>query len=571
MQTDVLIVGSGCAGLYCALNLPKDKNILMITKDIVEHSDSYLAQGGMCMLKDPDDFDSYFYDTMKAGHFENDTAAVETMIKESPDLVKDLLSYGVDFQRDEDGNLAYTREGAHARNRIVYHEDITGKEITSHLYEQCKKLDNLTIKEHWTMVDLLTKDNCCYGVVVRKDDGSLDTITANYTVLACGGIGGIYRYSTNYRHLTGDGIAVAIKHGVELKNVNYVQIHPTTFYSEKEEDRSFLISESVRGEGAKLYNNSKERFTEELLPRDILTGNIRKEMKREGSEHVWLSMKTIDPEQLKEHFPNIVEHCKEHGYNVPDEMIPVVPAQHYFMGGIKVNLQSKTSMDQLYAIGETACNGVHGRNRLASNSLLESMVFAKRAAKEMTAEFDKTKTKSFDNVDFTPYEDKKKLEEEYKQLIRDEIDKENAKMNDEEKQAMLNQMWRNRSINDTYEPGSIFKVFTASAALEEGVVKEEDTFYCPGYKLVEDRRIRCARTTGHGSETFVQGVQNSCNPVFIEVGMRLGTENFYKYFENYSRACAYKLGTVTRYANIIPLHNIGIDYVIQSFKYISDI
>lgn len=434
MQTDVLIVGSGCAGLYCALNLPKDKNILMITKDIVEHSDSYLAQGGMCMLKDPDDFDSYFYDTMKAGHFENDTAAVETMIKESPDLVKDLLSYGVDFQRDEDGNLAYTREGAHARNRIVYHEDITGKEITSHLYEQCKKLDNLTIKEHWTMVDLLTKDNCCYGVVVRKDDGSLDTITANYTVLACGGIGGIYRYSTNYRHLTGDGIAVAIKHGVELKNVNYVQIHPTTFYSEKEEDRSFLISESVRGEGAKLYNNSKERFTEELLPRDILTGNIRKEMKREGSEHVWLSMKTIDPEQLKEHFPNIVEHCKEHGYNVLDEMIPVVPAQHYFMGGIKVNLQSKTSMDQLYAIGETACNGVHGRNRLASNSLLESMVFAKRAAKEMTAEFDKTKTKSFDNVDFTPYEDKKKLEEEYKQLIRDEIDKENAKMNDEEKQ-----------------------------------------------------------------------------------------------------------------------------------------
>ena len=434
MQTDILIVGSGCAGLYCALNLPKDKNILMITKDIVEHSDSYLAQGGMCMLKDPDDFDSYFYDTMKAGHFENDTAAVETMIKESPDLVKDLLSYGVDFQRDEDGNLAYTREGAHARNRIVYHEDITGKEITSHLYEQCKKLDNLTIKEHWTMVDLLTKDNCCYGVVVRKDDGSLDTITANYTVLACGGIGGIYRYSTNYRHLTGDGIAVAIKHGVELKNVNYVQIHPTTFYSEKEEDRSFLISESVRGEGAKLYNNSKERFTEELLPRDILTGNIRKEMKREGSEHVWLSMKTIDPEQLKEHFPNIVEHCKEHGYNVPDEMIHVVPAQHYFMGGIKVNLQSKTSMDQLYAIGETACNGVHGRNRLASNSLLESMVFAKRAAKEMTAEFDKTKTKSFDNVDFTPYEDKKKLEEEYKQLIRDEIDKENAKMNDEEKQ-----------------------------------------------------------------------------------------------------------------------------------------
>ena len=386
MQTDVLIVGSGCAGLYCALNLPKDKNILMITKDIVEHSDSYLAQGGMCMLKDPDDFDSYFYDTMKAGHFENDTAAVETMIKESPDLVKDLLSYGVDFQRDEDGNLAYTREGAHARNRIVYHEDITGKEITSHLYEQCKKLDNLTIKEHWTMVDLLTKDNCCYGVVVRKDDGSLDTITANYTVLACGGIGGIYRYSTNYRHLTGDGIAVAIKHGVELKNVNYVQIHPTTFYSEKEEDRSFLISESVRGEGARLYDKNMNRFVDELLPRDLLTQEIYKQMEKDGTDFVWEDLRTIPRDELISHFPNIIEHCSQAGYDVFHECIPIVPAQHYFMGGIKVNHNSKTSMDHLYAVGETACNGVHGKNRLASNSLLESLVFAKRAAKEIAGE-----------------------------------------------------------------------------------------------------------------------------------------------------------------------------------------
>ena len=423
MQTDVLIVGSGCAGLYCALNLPKDKNILMITKDIVEHSDSYLAQGGMCMLKDPDDFDSYFYDTMKAGHFENDTAAVETMIKESPDLVKDLLSYGVDFQRDEDGNLAYTREGAHARNRIVYHEDITGKEITSHLYEQCKKLDNLTIKEHWTMVDLLTKDNCCYGVVVRKDDGSLDTITANYTVLACGGIGGIYRYSTNYRHLTGDGVAVAIRHGVKVEHVDYVQIHPTTFYSEREEDRSFLISESVRGEGALLYDKNYKRFTNELLPRDIVTENIKAQMKKDGTKHVWLSMRPIEKEQLEHHFPNIIGHCKEHGYNVPEEMIPVVPAQHYFMGGIKVNLQSKTSMNQLYAVGETACNGVHGKNRLASNSLLESMVFAKRAAGEMTAEFDSTEYRNTENMDLSPYSDLKKWNKENKEILLEAIDK----------------------------------------------------------------------------------------------------------------------------------------------------
>ncbi|MFQ9514502.1 MAG: L-aspartate oxidase [Eubacterium sp.] len=421
MKTDILIVGSGCAGLYCALKLPKDKNILMITKDVVEHSDSYLAQGGMCMLKSPDDYESYFNDTMIAGHFENNPAAVETMIKESPELVEDLLGYGVDFQRDEDGNLAFTREGAHTHNRIVYHKDVTGKEITSHLYEQCKKLENLTMKEHWTMMDLLCENNRCYGIVVRKDDGKLDTITANYTVLACGGIGGIYRYSTNYRHLTGDGVAAALRHGVEVQNIDYVQIHPTTFYSEKEEDRSFLISESVRGEGALLYNSKGERFTNELLPRDIVTRNIKKEMKKEGTNHVWLSMRPIEQEQLESHFPNIVKHCKDHGYNVPKDMVPVVPAQHYFMGGIKVDLQSKTSMEQLYAIGETACNGVHGRNRLASNSLLESMVFAKRAAIEMTKQFNDTFVKEFHNVDFAPYKDQKAWEKENKKMILEKI------------------------------------------------------------------------------------------------------------------------------------------------------
>ncbi len=421
MKTDILIVGSGCAGLYCALNLPKDKKILMITKDIVEHSDSFLAQGGMCMLKSPDDYQSYFNDTMRAGHFENNPAAVETMIKESPDLVKDLLSYGVDFQRDEEGNLAFTREGAHTHNRILYHKDVTGKEITSHLYEQCKKLENLTIQEQWMMVDLLCENNRCYGIVVRKDNGQLDTITANDTVLACGGIGGIYRYSTNYRHLTGDGVAAALRHGVEVQNINYVQFHPTTFYSEKEEDRSFLISESVRGEGALLYNNKGERFTNELLPRDIVTRNIKKEMKKEGTNHVWLSMRPIEPEQLESHFPNIVKHCRDNGYDVPKDMIPVVPAQHYFMGGIKVNLQSKTSMEQLYAIGETACNGVHGRNRLASNSLLESMVFAKRAAIEMTEQFQNTETREFTDVDFAPYQDEKAWAEENKRMILKEM------------------------------------------------------------------------------------------------------------------------------------------------------
>ena len=424
MKTDILIVGSGCAGLYCAINLPKDKNILMITKDIVEHSDSYLAQGGMCMLKSEEDYESYYNDTMIAGHFENNPDAVEAMIKESPALVDDLVSFGVDFQRDEEGNLVFTREGAHSDNRIVYHKDVTGKEITSHLYAKCSTLENLTIKEHWTMVDLLCEDNTCYGVVVKKEDGTFDTITANITVLACGGIGGIYEFSTNYRHLTGDGVALAIRHGIEVEHVDYVQIHPTTFYLEKKEDRSFLISESVRGEGALLYNHKGERFTNELLPRDVVTRNIKKEMKKEGTRHVWLSMRPIEQEELEQHFPNIVKYCREHGYDVPWDLIPVVPAQHYFMGGIKVNLSSKTSMEQLYAIGETACNGVHGRNRLASNSLLESMVFAKRAALQIAKEYDGTSTKDFKEIDFTPYEDGEKRAKENKQLIFDEMDRE---------------------------------------------------------------------------------------------------------------------------------------------------
>ena len=423
MKVDILIVGSGCAGLYCALNLPKDKNILIITKDIVEHSDSYLAQGGMCMLKDESDFESYFNDTMKAGHYENNPDAVATMINSSQDLVKDLIGFGVDFAKDEEGNLLFTREGAHSQNRILFHEDITGKEITSHLYEEAKKRDNITIKEHWTMVDIICQEDKCYGAVVKKGDENLTVINANYTVLASGGIGGIYRHSTNYRHLTGDGVAVAIRHGVKVEHVDYVQIHPTTFYSEREEDRSFLISESVRGEGALLYDKNYKRFTNELLPRDIVTENIKAQMKKDGTKHVWLSMRPIEKEQLEHHFPNIIGHCKEHGYNVPKEMIPVVPAQHYFMGGIKVNLQSKTSMNQLYAVGETACNGVHGKNRLASNSLLESMVFAKRAAGEMTAEFDSTEYRNTENMDLSPYSDLKKWNKENKEILLEAIDK----------------------------------------------------------------------------------------------------------------------------------------------------
>ena len=219
--------------------------------------------------------------------------------------------------------------------------------------------------------------------VIRRPDGSLDTVTAAYTVLASGGVGGLYRHSTNFRHLTGDALAIAGKHNIELQNPDYVQIHPTTFYTRHPEDRSFLISESVRGEGARLYDKNMNRFVNELLPRDLLSQKIHEQMAKDGTDFVWEDLRTIPAETLRHHFPNIVEHCREMGYDVFKECIPVVPAQHYFMGGVKVDYQSRSSMENLYVVGEAACNGVHGKNRLASNSLLESLVFARRAAQDM--------------------------------------------------------------------------------------------------------------------------------------------------------------------------------------------
>lgn len=425
MKTDILIVGSGCSGLYCALQLPRDKQITVITKADLESNDSFLAQGGMCMLKDESDYDSYFEDTMKAGHYENDKKSVEIMIRSSQDVVRDLLSYGVDFKREENGELAFTREGAHSQKRIVFHEDITGKEITSHLLEQVKKLSNVTLMEYTTLLDIVEKDNTCYGAVLKMQDGSIELVEADDTVLASGGIGGLYRHSTNFRHLTGDALAIAARHGVELKNINYVQIHPTTLYSEKKEDRSFLISESVRGEGAKLYDKNMNRFVNELLPRDLLTEAIHEQMKKDHTDYVWEDLRTIPADELESHFPNIVEHCREMGYDVTKECIPVVPAQHYFMGGIKVNHRSKTSMNQLYAIGETACNGVHGRNRLASNSLLESLVFAKRAAQDMVAKQSACRhdSSAFEQVDLSKYQNKEELAKEYEKTVWDEMEK----------------------------------------------------------------------------------------------------------------------------------------------------
>lgn len=384
LQADVVIVGTGVGGCFSALNLSEDLSIIMITKSDLESSDSFLAQGGICVLHDDDDYDSYFEDTMRAGHYENRKESVDIMIRGSQDVIHDLIGYGVDFAK-EDGKLLYTREGAHSRPRILFHEDITGKEITSKLLAQIKTRKNIQIMEYTPMTDILISKGACAGIEAETSDHKKIYIHADQTIFASGGIGGRYKHSTNFPHLTGDAIDIAKKHGIRLEHLDYVQIHPTTLYSKKT-GRRFLISESVRGEGALLYDKNGNRFVDELLPRDVVTKAIQEHMKKDGTDHVWLSLEKIPKEIILSHFPNIYQHCLEEGYDATKEWIPVVPAQHYFMGGIWVDSDSHTSMPNLYAVGETSCNGVHGKNRLASNSLLESLVFAKRAARKIMSE-----------------------------------------------------------------------------------------------------------------------------------------------------------------------------------------
>ena len=384
---DVLVVGSGVAGLYCALNLRKDLDVMVVSKDKLDCTNTYLAQGGISVARDMEDVTLFIEDTLRAGQYKNDLQAVKVLTRESIENVDSLVALGLDVDKDEDGNWDYTKEGAHCVNRIIHTQDNTGENVAKTLIKNTLSRSNIRVYEDTFLADIIVKNNKCIGAILLKNGKQINVFAKN-VVLACGGIGGLYKNSTSQRILRGDGLAIALRHDIELKDINYIQIHPTAFYDGSTDERRFLISESVRGEGGKLYNIHGERFVDELQPRDVVSQAIFKEMKKTNSPYVLLDISFLDEDYLKSRFSTIYNKCLEKGTDITKEPIKVSPAQHYFMGGIKVGLNGQTSMDNLYAVGETACTGIHGANRLASNSLLEGLVFSKRAADVINSTID---------------------------------------------------------------------------------------------------------------------------------------------------------------------------------------
>lgn len=383
IEFDVLIAGTGSAGLYSAINLRKDLRVLLITKGFLKESNSYLAQGGISTARGLKDVSLFVEDTLKAGQYKNDVSSVKILAEESMRNIRSILDIGVSLDTDSN-ELCYTREGAHSINRIVHSKDRTGAALIDALCKEAEKRSNITILEDCYLADIITNGNSCAGAVLFKNDEKIK-VYSKVTILAMGGIGGIFKNSTNRRNITADGITIALKNNIKLKDMEYIQFHPTALYEKDSKERKFLISESVRGEGGILRNSNGNRFVDELLPRDVVTKAIFKEIKASGIPYVNLDISFMKKDYIINRFPTIYKECLKRGIDITVDLIPVFPAQHYFMGGIQVDKYCETSMENLFAVGEVSCTGVHGANRLASNSLLEGLVFSKRAAEKINA------------------------------------------------------------------------------------------------------------------------------------------------------------------------------------------
>ncbi len=403
---DVIIIGGGISGLYTALNLDKSLNILLLTKRELTLSNSSLAQGGIAAVydKEHDSVEEHINDTMIAGGFKNDTHHVDILTHEGPSDVHKLIDdYAVDFDKQKNGDIHLTLEGGHSKSRILHYKDCTGKEIVDKLIIAVKELENVTIMSDHIVCDLKKTDNT-FNLDVLDDNNNHSYFNSHYVVVCTGGIGRVYEYTTNSAIATGDGIALSYRLGAVIKNLHLVQFHPTAFANSNTRE-NFLISESVRGEGACLYNCHYKRFMDryddrlELAPRDVVSRSIIEEAKLTGSNNFYLSIAHKDSTFIKNRFPMIYSSLLLDGYDLTKDYIPIFPCQHYLMGGIDVNDNSKTSIDGLYACGECSHTGVHGNNRLASNSLLEAVVFSRRCATEINQLF-KSCEKNFDSYNF---------------------------------------------------------------------------------------------------------------------------------------------------------------------------
>ena len=398
---DYLIIGSGVAGMSFALKVAKTGKVALVCKSKMEEANTDLAQGGVATVTnlEVDNFDKHIHDTMVAGDWLSDPEAVKKVVTEAPAQIHALLGWGVDFDKNEKGEFDLHREGGHSEFRILHHADNTGHEIQVSLIETVKNNPNIDVYEDHFAVEILTQHHLgkivtrrtsgieCYGAyVLNQETGEVDTFLSRVTLMATGGIGSVYRTTTNPLVATGDGIAMVYRAKGTVQDMEFVQFHPTALYHPGDRP-AFLITEAMRGYGGVLRNLGGEEFMQKydprlsLAPRDVVARAIDNEMKQRGEDHVYLDVTHKDAEETKHHFPNIYKHCLDLGIDITKDYIPVVPAAHYLCGGIKVDLNACSSIKRLYAVGECSCTGLHGGNRLASNSLIEAVVYADAAAK----------------------------------------------------------------------------------------------------------------------------------------------------------------------------------------------
>lgn len=406
MQTDILVIGSGIAGLTYALKVAgdcPDKKVTIFTKTISDETNTKYAQGGIAGVWDNehDSFEKHIEDTLIAGDGLCNEKVVEIVVKEGVERIREIIDWGAKFDKEPDGDYALGKEGGHSEFRILHHKDVTGREMERALLEAIKAQPNIEVITHCFVVDIITQHHLgylvtkaapdieCFGVyALNLRTQKIDTVLASITLLATGGNGQVYRTTTNPVIATGDGVAMAYRAKGRIENMEFIQFHPTALFESGLRGQAFLITEAVRGDGGILRNSEGEAFMEryderkDLAPRDIVARAIDNEMKRTGTEHVWLDCRHMDKEKFVHHFPNIYEKCLSLGIDITKDMIPVAPAAHYSCGGIKTDEWARTSIKHLYAAGECASTGLHGANRLASNSLLEAMVFAHRAYRD---------------------------------------------------------------------------------------------------------------------------------------------------------------------------------------------